>query len=72
MSEVEEKNLEISQEELDKLPKDTVHCFPASKKQILKRRIITLIIAALDAAAAGSRERPIRVRSCGVYSARSF
>ncbi len=53
MSEVEEKNLEISQEELDKLPKDTVHCFPASKKQILKRRIITLIIAALDAAAAG-------------------
>ena len=53
MSEVEEKNLEISQEELDKLPKDTVHCFPASKKQIVKRRIITLIIAALDAAAAG-------------------
>ncbi|MBO7450112.1 MAG: hypothetical protein J6Y58_10090 [Clostridiales bacterium] len=53
MSEVEEKNLEISQEELDKLPKDTVHCFPASKKQIIKRRIITLIIAALDAAAAG-------------------
>lgn len=53
MSQVEEKNLEISQEELDKLPKDTVHCFPASKKQILKRRIITLIIAALDAAAAG-------------------
>jgi len=53
MSEVEEKNLEISQEELDKLPKDTVHCFPASKTQILKRRIICLIIAALDAAAAG-------------------
>ncbi|MCR5274103.1 MAG: hypothetical protein K6E26_01970 [Clostridiales bacterium] len=53
MSEVEEKNLEISQEELDKLPKDTVHCFPASKKQIVKRRIITLIIAVLDAAAAG-------------------
>lgn len=53
MSEVEEKNIEISQEELDKLPKDTVHCFPASKTQILKRRIICLIIAALDAAAAG-------------------
>ena len=53
MSEVEEKNLEISQEELDKLPKDTVHCFPASKTQIIKRRIITLIIAALDAGAAG-------------------
>lgn len=53
MSEVEEKNLEISQEELDKLPKDTVHCFPASKTQILKRRIICLIIAALDAAVAG-------------------
>lgn len=53
MSEVEEKNLEISQEELDKLPKDTVHCFPASKTQILKRRIICLIIAALDAAAVG-------------------
>ena len=53
MSEVEEKNLEISQEELDKLPKDTVHCFPASKTQIVKRRIITLVIAALDAGAAG-------------------
>ena len=53
MSEVEEKNLEISQEELDKLPKDTVHCFPASKKQILKRRIITLIVAAIDAGLVG-------------------
>lgn len=53
MSEVEEKTIEISQEELDKLPKDTVHCFPASKKQIVKRRIISLIVAALDAAAAG-------------------
>ena len=53
MSEVEEKNLEISQEELDKLPKDTVHCFPASKKQILKRRIITLVVAAIDAALVG-------------------
>lgn len=53
MSEKEEKVIEISQEELDKLPKDTVHCFPASKSQILKRRIITLIIAALDCAALG-------------------
>ncbi len=53
MSEKEEKIIEISQEELDKLPKDTVHCFPASKSQILKRRIITLIIAALDCAALG-------------------
>ena len=43
----------IPQEELDKLPKDTVHCFPASKSQILKRRIITLLIAVLDAAAVG-------------------
>ncbi|MBO4687821.1 MAG: hypothetical protein J5636_04850 [Clostridiales bacterium] len=43
----------IPQEELDKLPKDTVHCFPASKSQILKRRIITLLIAVLDAGAVG-------------------
>lgn len=49
----EEKIIEISQEELDKLPKDTVHCFPASKTQIIRRRIITLIIAALIAAAVG-------------------
>lgn len=34
----------IPQEELDKLPKNTVHCFPASKSQILKRRIITIIL----------------------------
>ncbi|MBR3057801.1 MAG: hypothetical protein IKG93_07500 [Clostridiales bacterium] len=47
MSENEEKVIEISQEELDKLPKNTVHCFPASKSQILKRRIITLIVMAL-------------------------
>ena len=58
MSEVEEKKQEIAedvipQEELDKLPKDTVHCFPASKSQILKRRILTLLIAALDAGAVG-------------------
>lgn len=53
MSEKEEKEFEISQEELDKLPKDTVHCFPASKSQILKRRIITLAIATLDCAAVG-------------------
>lgn len=53
MSEVEEKNLEISQEELDKLPKDTVHCFPASKTQILRRRIICLIVAALVCGAVG-------------------
>lgn len=48
MSENEEKIIEISQEELDKLPKDTVHCFPASKSQILKRRILTVVIAAID------------------------
>lgn len=53
MSEVEEKNLEISQEELDKLPKDTVHCFPASKTQILRRRIICLVVAALVCAGVG-------------------
>ena len=53
MSEVEEKNIEISQEELDKLPKDTVHCFPASKKQIVKRRIITAVIALIDIALPG-------------------
>lgn len=53
MSEKEEKVIEISQEELDKLPKDTVHCFPAAKSQIIKRRIITLIIAALDCGALG-------------------
>ena len=53
MSEVEEKNLEIPQEELDKLPKDTVHCFPASKKQILKRRIITVVIAVIEAGLIG-------------------
>ena len=34
----------IPQEELDKLPKNTVHCFPASKSQILKRRIITIVL----------------------------
>jgi len=44
MSEKEGQIIEIPQEELDKLPKDTVHCFPASKTQILKRRIITLIV----------------------------
>lgn len=53
MSEVEEKNLEISQEELDKLPKDTVHCFPASKTQILRRRIICLLVAVLVCAGVG-------------------
>ena len=53
MSEVDEKNLEISQEELDKLPKDTVHCFPASKTQILRRRIISVIVAALVCGAVG-------------------
>ena len=53
MSEVEEKNLEISQEELDKLPKDTVHCFPASKTQILRRRIICLVVAVLVCAGVG-------------------
>ncbi len=53
MSEAEEKNLEISQEELDKLPKDTVHCFPASKTQIVKRRIISAIVAVLVCAACG-------------------
>ena len=53
MSENEEKIIEISQEELDKLPKDTVHCFPASKSQILKRRIITVLIAAVDAGLLG-------------------
>ena len=58
MSEVEEKKLTapeevIPQEELDKLPKDTVHCFPASKTQILRRRIITLLVMALDGAAVG-------------------
>ncbi|MBO4928070.1 MAG: hypothetical protein J5379_07465 [Clostridiales bacterium] len=53
MSEVEEKVIEISQEELDKLPKDTVHCFPASKSQILRRRIITAAVAVLDAGLAG-------------------
>lgn len=53
MSEKEVKEYVIPQEELDKLPKDTVHCFPASKSQILKRRIITLIVAALDAGALG-------------------
>ena len=34
----------IPQEELDKLPKNTVHCFPASKTQILRRRIITIVL----------------------------
>ena len=29
MSEVEKKEIEISQEELNKLPKDTIYCFPA-------------------------------------------
>ena len=53
MSENEEKIIEISQEELDKLPKDTVHCFPASKSQILKRRILTVLIAAVDAGLLG-------------------
>ena len=53
MSEVDEKNLEISQEELDKLPKDTVHCFPASKTQILRRRIICLVVAVLVCAGVG-------------------
>ncbi|MBO4748618.1 MAG: hypothetical protein J5607_11280 [Clostridiales bacterium] len=53
MSEVDEKNLEISQEELDKLPKDTVHCFPASKTQILRRRIICLLVAVLVCAGVG-------------------
>ncbi|MBR2751061.1 MAG: hypothetical protein IKD90_08015 [Clostridiales bacterium] len=47
MSENEEKIIEIPQEDLDKLPKNTVHCFPASKSQILKRRIITLIVMVL-------------------------
>ncbi|MBO4496147.1 MAG: hypothetical protein J5752_09860 [Clostridiales bacterium] len=47
MSENEEKIIEIPQEELDKLPKNTVHCFPASKTQIIRRRVITLIVMAL-------------------------
>ena len=43
----------IPQEELDKLPKNTVHCFPASKTQILRRRIITVLLMLGVAAALG-------------------
>ncbi|MBP5493276.1 MAG: hypothetical protein J6Y08_10585 [Clostridiales bacterium] len=55
MSETKEKVIaaEVSAEDLAKLPKDTVHCFPASKTQILRRRIITLVIIALVGAAMG-------------------
>ena len=37
----------IPQEELDKLPKNTVHCFPASKTQILRRRITIVLMLAV-------------------------
>ncbi len=64
----------IPQEDLDKLPKNTVHCFPASKTQILRRRIITVILMLGVGAALGyllyAGEKPsllIWLVTCAVF-----
>ncbi|HOO61582.1 MAG TPA: hypothetical protein PKV44_04055 [Bacillota bacterium] len=49
MSEKTESSNKVTKipEGIDQLPKNTVHCFPARKSQIVSRRIVTSIIAAL-------------------------